>query len=159
MTTPPVRLGGFAALAAGHPQVVTESKGGSRPLRLCHPAEPGELRAIRHRVDWWARDAGLPDGMVIDLQLALGEAVANGVEHAYRTDPDTGQVGVDLELGAGPEPAVSVRVTDHGTWHSMPDDPGNRGRGLLMIERLARRVRVIGTPRGTEVLFEIPFSA
>lgn len=119
---------------------------------------PAELRAIRRRVEGWAQEAGLPDGMVVDLQLALGEAVANGVEHAYREE-QVGDVAVALDLHAGPEPAVLVRVSDHGRWRPVPDEPGHRGRGLLMIERLARRVRVLCTPRGTEVLFEIPFPA
>jgi anti-sigma regulatory factor (Ser/Thr protein kinase) len=117
-----------------------------------------ELWAIRRRVEWWAREAGLPDDMVVDLQLALGEAVASGVEHAYREE-QPGDVAVALDLAAGPEPAVSVRVTDHGRWRTVPDEPGHRGRGLFMIELLARRVRVLCTPRGTEVLFEIPFPA
>jgi anti-sigma regulatory factor (Ser/Thr protein kinase) len=119
---------------------------------------PAELRAIRRRVEKWAREVGLPDGMLVDLQLALGEAVANGVEHAYR-EVQPGSVGVALDLGAGPEPAVSVRVTDRGQWRDVPEEPGHRGRGLVMIGRLARRVRVLCTPRGTEVLFEIPFPA
>lgn len=115
------------------------------------------LRTIRRRVDDWAQAAGLPDDMVLDLQLALGEAVANGVEHAYRRSAP-GDVAVDLHLGPGPEPAVTVRVTDHGRWRAVPDTPGYRGRGLLMIERLARRVQVLCTPWGTEVCFEIPFA-
>lgn len=129
-----------------------------RPLRLLHRADPEELRAIRRRVDDWAEVAGLSDDMLLDLQLALGEAVANGVEHAYR-DAVPGAVVVDLHLGSGPEPSVSVRVIDHGRWRTVPDAPGYRGRGLLMIEGLARRVKVLCTPRGTEVRFEIPFSA
>lgn len=80
------------------------------------------------------------------------------MEHAYRTER-AGDVAVALDLDAGPEPVVRVRVTDHGRWRTTPDVPGHRGRGLLMIERLARRVRVLCTPRGTEVLFEIPFPA
>ncbi len=129
-----------------------------RPLRLRHRAEPGELRAIRRRVEHWAEAAGLSDDMVLDLQLALGEAVANGVEHAYR-DGDAGVVTVNLDLGGGLRPAVTVRVIDNGRWRAVPDIPGYRGRGLAMIERLARGVRVLCTARGTEVRFEIPFTA
>lgn len=149
---------GLAASGAGHPRVVTESKAGARPLRLCHRAVPAELRAIRRRVEGWAQEVGLPEPMLVDLQLTLGEAVANGVEHAYREVPP-GNVGVALDLDAGPEPAVHVRVTDNGRWREIPDESGHRGRGLLMIRCLARRVRVLCTPRGTEVLFEIPFPA
>lgn len=152
---------GLGSVQAGHPPVVTESNAGrhagARALRLRHRALPGELRAIRRHVERWAEEAGLPDDMVVDLQLALGEAVANGVEHAY-LDETAGNVGVAIELGAGAEPTVTVRVTDEGRWRAVPDSPGHRGRGLLMIDRLATRVRVLCTPRGTEVCFEIPFT-
>lgn len=96
---------------------------------------------------------------MIDLQLAVGEAVANGVEHAYG-DATDGTVEVEMELRPGRRPAVLVRVADRGAWRPEPESPGFRGRGLLMIERLAQRVQVLGAPGGgTEVYFEIAFPA
>ncbi|MDN5748994.1 MAG: ATP-binding protein [Pseudonocardia sp.] len=139
----------------------TASAGGRR-LRLCHRAEPGQLRQIRRRVETWARARGMPADALVDLQLALGEAVANGVEHAY-PDDRSGTVEVDLDVHRvdmhGGGRVVTARVADHGTWRPAAEHPGHRGRGLLMIDRLARRVSVERRPWGTEVRFEIPFAA
>lgn len=132
---------------------MTDAADALRVLRLCRPARPAELRGIRRAVESWARRAGLAADLVVDLQLALGEAVANGVEHAY-ADAD-GTVEVELELcGSG----VAVRVADHGRWRPVPAHSGYRGRGLAMIERLARAVRVHAGDHGTEVRFAIPAS-
>lgn len=133
---------------------------GESALHLCHPADSTELRRIRSRVDAWADRHALPDDVVVDLQLALGEAVANGVEHAYRgTEP--GAVVVDLEIRHtdNDEPVVAVRVTDHGRWRPVPLVSGYRGRGMTVIERLARRVVVSRTRIGTQICFEIPLTA
>lgn len=132
---------------------------GRRGLRLRRPARPGELRSIRRGVDRWAEQNGLAEDDVIDLQLAVGEAVANGVEHAYG-DADGASAGdatVDVELDIPPlsPRVVAVRVTDHGCWRAVPAEPGYRGRGLALIERLSRGMRVTSTVRGTEICFEI----
>lgn len=130
-----------------------------RLLRLRHRAHAAELGRIRRLVHRWAQQNALPDAAVIDLQLALGEAVSNGVEHAYAgTDPGT--VDVRLELrpvpGHGGDPGVvAVQVQDHGTWRP-PEQPGYRGRGLALIGALGRRVQVASTAHGTQICFEIP---
>lgn len=102
----------------------------------------------------------MPDDVLMDLQLALGEAVANGVEHAYGKG-DPGTVDVDLEIcGTGDRGAVvAVRVIDHGQWRPTPLVTGYSGHGLAMIERLAERVEVSATCFGTQVCFEIPLPA
>ncbi|MDN5934202.1 MAG: ATP-binding protein [Pseudonocardia sp.] len=167
-TTPAVRVldhPGLPGAGYGHPAEMTDSqyagRAGGRPLRLCHRADPEELHRIRRRIGRWAEQSGVPEDVTIDLQLAVGEAVANGVEHAYRDagSSDAATVDVELEVRAGHPDAVVVRVADHGHWRPAPTNPGYRGRGLLMIELLARRVQVLCSPRGTEVCFEIPYPA
>ncbi|MGH3565725.1 MAG: ATP-binding protein [Pseudonocardia sp.] len=132
----------------------------ARPLRLCYPAEPMELHRIREDVRWWAELNEVPDAVLVDLQLALGEAVANGVEHAYRTgDPGTVDVDLELRISGSRGGVVAVRVADHGQWHQAPLMSGYRGRGLIMINYLAEQVAVSATRFGTEVYFEIPLRA
>ncbi|HXV93405.1 MAG TPA: ATP-binding protein [Pseudonocardia sp.] len=123
-----------------------------RTLRMSSRADPRELPAMRRRVGHWAERNGLPRDVLIDLQLALGEALANGVEHAYR-DGAAGTVDVRLGIRCS---AVAVKVVDHGRWRPRPRFRGHRGRGLEMIEQLAHRVRVRATRRGTRVSFRIP---
>jgi anti-sigma regulatory factor (Ser/Thr protein kinase) len=132
---------------------------GMRRLQLCHRAEPTELRAIRRRVERWAEQNALSTDAVIDLQLALGEAVSNGVEHAYGAARDGGTVDVELQIrppDRGPVTAVAVRVSDHGRWRPAPVLPSYRGRGLALIQQLAEDLQVSSTRHGTEVCFEIP---
>ncbi|MGQ0573865.1 MAG: PAS domain-containing protein [Pseudonocardia sp.] len=105
------------------------------PLRERRPARPAELRRIRRTVQRWAVAAALPDELVHDLQLALGEAVANAVEHAYG-DGEPGELEYTLRC-AGGATSVEVAVTDFGTWRPRPADRGFRGRGLDLIEGLA----------------------
>jgi serine/threonine-protein kinase RsbW len=127
---------------------------GTRRLRLCHRADATELCRIRRSVRRWAQLNALSEDSLIDLQLAVGEAVANGVEHAYRnTDPGT--VDVELEI-RDTDGVVAVRVVDHGHWRPVPAVSGYRGRGLALIKQLAERVAVSPTLGGTQVCFEIP---
>ena len=126
-------------------------------LRLRCPAVLAELRTVRQRVQRWARAIGLPDDAVVDLQLALGEAVSNGIEHAYPHEVAVADIEVDLELRAGDTgPVVAARVSDRGRWRPVPASPGYRGRGLALIARLSRDMRVHRSARGTLVTFAIP---
>ena len=46
---------------------------------------------------------------------------------------------------------VRIRVVDSGSWKTPPDDPGTRGRGLLLIRTVSDQVDVSGTDDGTSV--------
>jgi anti-sigma regulatory factor (Ser/Thr protein kinase) len=179
----------LSLLIEGDDEGVTESDGRTRlarRLRLQCPAVLTELRTVRHRVQRWAHGHGLPDDVLVDLQLAVGEAVANGIEHAYRHNGTgrrpigpverfgaaerSGAVGdgaaadecieVELELRAGAGGAeVAACVSDRGRWRQAPAEPGYRGRGLALIARLSRDMRVRRTGQGTQVTFAIPVAS
>jgi anti-sigma regulatory factor (Ser/Thr protein kinase) len=147
--------------------VVDDGAGGSggphryrTRVKLRHPARAAELRRIRRGIAHWAGRQRLPDDVVDDLQLAVGEAVANGVEHAYRSVDDTDTVPiveVELELRLGGMcPGVAVTVADHGRWRPAPVRAGYRGRGLALIEQLTRGLTVSTSGQGTRVWFEVP---
>jgi anti-anti-sigma factor len=52
---------------------------------------------------------------------------------------------------------VEVAIEDFGVWRPAPVDPGFRGRGLLLIRRLAEDVTFEPTPGGgTTVRFRVP---
>ncbi|MHA6792358.1 SpoIIE family protein phosphatase [Pseudonocardia bannensis] len=123
------------------------------PLRLLMPAEAERLAGLRRRVAAWCAEAGLSEDAVTDLQLVLGEAVTNAVEHAYLG----GAPGsVDIELILEPTGAVSVRVADTGRWRPPPADPGYRGRGLALIRELSEDVELEQGETGTLVRFRLP---
>ncbi|MBW0089476.1 SpoIIE family protein phosphatase [Pseudonocardia sp. KRD-184] len=116
------------------------------------PARAEELGPLRREVERWGSACGLHDDHLYDLQIALGEAVANGVEHAFPEGP--GEVAIALaRRGDG---SVAVEVGDSGTWRPAPADPGHRGRGLAVIHALARDVEVVPGEGGTRVSFRVP---
>jgi anti-anti-sigma factor len=121
------------------------------PLRVDLPALPAQLRALRRTVHSWAAAAGLAADAVDDLQLVLGEAVGNAIEHAYRDVPEPGRVRIDAEPDDGG--GLLVRVTDTGSWRPPPADPGFRGRGLQIISALAGEVDLTTGPEGTTLRF------
>ena len=124
------------------------------PLEGRLPADPARLAAVRRAVQSWAGVAALPEDAVEDLQLALGEAVANAVEHAYRDLPVGDCV---YALSWQPDGGVEVCVEDFGRWRPVPADPGFRGRGLRLIHELAEQVSVHPSPAGgTTVRFRVP---
>jgi anti-anti-sigma factor len=130
------------------------------PLRGSLSADPTLLSGVRREVTAWARAAGVPDETVEDLELALGEALANAVEHAY-PEGKTGECrwSVERELDG----SLQVCVEDRGTWRPPPADRGHRGRGLELIGALAadvdvRRTAAGGARTGTTVTFRIPAS-
>jgi anti-sigma regulatory factor (Ser/Thr protein kinase) len=123
------------------------------PLRLRLPAEPARLGELRGAVARWCAAIGMGEDGVTDLQLALGEAVTNSVEHAYLGgEPD----GVEVDLDRLPGGDVGVRVADSGRWRPPPDDPGFRGRGLALIGDIASELDVRRGPDGTTVRFRAP---
>ncbi|MGQ0573381.1 MAG: SpoIIE family protein phosphatase [Pseudonocardia sp.] len=129
---------------------------GPQPLQLVLPAHSAQLRRMRRAVAAWTELAGLDARVADDLQLALGEAVANVVEHAYPAGaPGTVEIELRHEAGA----AACVRVRDSGVWRPPPADRGFRGRGLDLIHLLGTDAAVTTGPGGTVVEFRVRPSA
>ncbi|MCE0767203.1 SpoIIE family protein phosphatase, partial [Pseudonocardia kujensis] len=126
------------------------------PLTRSMPADAECLAPMRRAIGEWAACCGLGEDGTTDLQLAVGEAVTNAVEHAYTDGEAPGADAVGLTLELQPEGSVAVRVVDHGLWRPPPADPGYRGRGLALIRELAEDVEVLPTDDGTEVRFRLP---
>ncbi|OLT14374.1 hypothetical protein BJF78_02920 [Pseudonocardia sp. CNS-139] len=128
------------------------------PLRLVLPAEASRLRQLRVALLAWATAAGLGEDDAYDLQLAVGEAAANVVEHAYR-DQEPGPMTV--ELSRAPDGGIAARVRDEGAWRPPPADRGYRGRGLELIRDVTRDMALdrgsvaAGDGPGTEVRFTL----
>jgi PAS domain S-box-containing protein len=123
------------------------------------PADPARLSGVRRSVTAWARAGGLPEEALDDLQLALGEAVANAAEHAYAAG---GRGEFRYRVAGEPDGSIAVCVRDSGHWRPPPADRGHRGRGLELISALATDVAVThedgagdGTGSGTTVRFRM----
>jgi anti-sigma regulatory factor (Ser/Thr protein kinase) len=122
---------------------------------FCHvlEVEPAVASLLRRAFRRWL--AGWPSEEVDDLVLALNEAVANVVDHAYlEAEPDRyRKVEVLAEQVRSPdgERRVRTEVTDSGCWRPIPANPGHRGRGLLMMRACTDSLDVQSTPAGTRV--------
>jgi anti-sigma regulatory factor (Ser/Thr protein kinase) len=131
-----------------------EGEVGRLALRL--PADVAQLRPLRRRVEDWAQVHDLTDDQLTDLQLALGEAVSNAMEHAYGSVAP-GTVDVELRVRTTDDGReVAARVVDRGRWKPASPRPSHRGRGLAMIDGLSVRMRVTSNDTGTEVVFTVP---
>ncbi|HTZ10376.1 MAG TPA: SpoIIE family protein phosphatase [Acidimicrobiales bacterium] len=127
-------------------------------LRLLHthsqhfrhrlPADAGALRDLRHAFDEWLAHHGIGEDRDL-LVLAVGEAVANSIEHGYRSD---GGGGIEVEA-VTEEGGVRVVVQDQGRWRPGDPDPW-RGRGFAIMRRVARSVEVTSDSQGTTVVLE-----
>lgn len=120
----------------------------SQQLEITSEANADNARQLRVRVQQWLRGLGAPANLVDDLTMAVYEALANVVEHAYQPDhPDP-----VMRLAARRvQNQLLITITDHGRWRPPSDEPGYRGRGLAMMRSLAGDVQLHHTADGTTV--------
>jgi anti-sigma regulatory factor (Ser/Thr protein kinase) len=120
------------------------------------PATADRLHEVREGLRQWAATVGLTDEQIETVVLCADEAMSNAIEHGYAHSTGT----LDIVAMRSESPAeVSVTVTDRGEWREPPGDPGDRGRGLLIIRRLAQDVDLESGPLGTTVRMTWPRSA
>jgi anti-sigma regulatory factor (Ser/Thr protein kinase) len=89
-------------------------------------------------------------GLDVDLDgvlLAVSEAVANAVTHAYAEE-----AGGPVELEAAASPfELTVVVRDHGRGLEADHGTAGAGFGLRIIRRVAQHVELTDTPDGVAV--------
>ncbi|SFW87437.1 SpoIIE family protein phosphatase [Amycolatopsis australiensis] len=120
------------------------------PLDLDFRAHPDALASTRHWLRAWLANAAIEEDLAQDVLVAVGEACANAIEHAY-----PGGSG-EAHLAAGLTGAhLVVTVTDRGRWKQPPpDNQVLRGRGMPMMEALADAVTLRHGTDGTTVTLE-----
>jgi serine/threonine-protein kinase RsbW len=126
-------------------------------VHLTLPADAEHLRTLRHEVR--RRLASLPmrQDRREEVVLAVSEAAANAVQHAY--DPD--EAGV-LELTLWTESdALCMEIADRGRWREPRPSlcrPGQGGLGLVLMRQLVDCVLIRHDSRGTKVLLRHPMA-
>ncbi len=108
---------------------------GAEPrLERSIPADPHRISALRGDLRGWLAGRGVDDDSRDAILLACSEAVANAIEHGYRSAAH-GVVTVTATLSGDD---VVVRVRDQGSWRDPgPDDAARgRGRGLFLVREL-----------------------
>jgi anti-sigma regulatory factor (Ser/Thr protein kinase) len=117
-------------------------------LHLEFPAALRALRPMRHSLTQWLARVGIDHDAQTAIVVAVNEAVANAVEHAY--SPADGDVRVDADVRPG---NIEVVVRDHGTWREIPRGKG--GLGLQLMRHLMDDVDVRTGPDGTEITLRL----
>ena len=121
-----------------------------RILQFASDSHPYSLRKARRRVHSALLRAGLSIEVARNMEVAVGEALANVHQHAY--DGGAGPVAVTVFRSDGGLTAV---ISDNGRATSTPSVPSVpppstdiRGRGLYMMGRLVDDVAISVNPWG-----------
>ncbi|HET6392431.1 MAG TPA: SpoIIE family protein phosphatase [Blastococcus sp.] len=118
------------------------------PLLLDLVADPAALPGVRRRLNSWLAGVGMGEQDRVGVMVAVGEACANAAEHAYRgSDPGP----MSLRARVDVDGVLTVTVRDEGTWRPPNRDPGDRGRGLLIMRQLVDGVVLEEEAKGTTV--------
>ncbi|HEY0227490.1 MAG TPA: ATP-binding protein, partial [Mycobacterium sp.] len=116
-------------------------------LRIESAAAADELAGIRHQLSDWLRDADVPDPLIEDIVLVINEACTNCVEHAYRGH----NVGTMLLEVKFVDDEIRAQITDSGSWKTPKINPGNSGRGLVLMRILSKTMDISSSPTGTTI--------
>ena len=122
------------------------------PLYLDLVATPAVLPGIRRRLGTWLTGLGMGEQDRVGVMVAVGEACANAAEHAYRgAAPGAMSVSAHVDVDG----ILTVAVRDEGTWRPPDRDPGDRGRGLLIMRQLVDTVTLDERAEGTTVTLSL----
>ncbi len=123
---------------------------GRSELRIHCRALPPAAAPLRHALAAFLNVLDVESELSDDILTAVGEALANAVEHAYEHFGDSAGPG-DIELYARVENSdtLSVDIFDRGRFIERALRPG-RGFGLRIVRAIAREV-TIKTDGGTQI--------
>ncbi len=98
------------------------------------------IRDLRQKIKHFAKQQGFGDDDVFEVQLALNEALANVIEHAYRGDQN-GRIDVKFHADANGDLVIIIK--DYGQkcdpTRLKPrdlDELRDGGLGLFLMEKL-----------------------
>jgi anti-sigma regulatory factor (Ser/Thr protein kinase) len=120
----------------------------SPALELSLPARPENVAIVRHALGGVGDVLGIDAEILDDIRLAVSEACANVVVHAY-ADRTDGLLDVQVDTG---EDTLSISVRDHGAGMAPRADSPGLGVGLPLIASLAQTLELSAAHGGgTEV--------
>lgn len=121
-------------------------------LTLAGEATVDMVRQMRVCFQEWLWILGAAADLVNDLGLAVYEALANVVDHAYPPDDPHRWVYLQARLHGD---QLLITVTDHGCWRTSGESE-YRGHGLAIM-RSFTEVYLHSTARGTTVQMRAAF--
>jgi anti-sigma regulatory factor (Ser/Thr protein kinase) len=112
--------------------------GGSVGTTLRFSAIPLTAPVVRSLLHRFCDEHAVASAQRFAIITAVGEAVANSVEHAYRGEEKPGFVTIRMSVD---NEAVVIEVEDHGRWRPFQRRE-ERGRGIVLMHELMDRVRI-----------------
>jgi anti-sigma regulatory factor (Ser/Thr protein kinase) len=109
------------------------------------PADAETLAAMRPLLRRWLARWGAGDDEIYDIIVAVQEASANAVEHAYAPGSAVFEVEATHDRGL-----ITFVIRDRGQWRAPRGT--HRGRGLAMMRALMETVDVTHDDAGTVVI-------
>jgi serine/threonine-protein kinase RsbW len=124
-------------------------------LGMTTDAIPERAAFVRGNIRGALEAEAIPDFQISDIIVAVGEAVLNVIEHAYREPGGLLDLSVALE-----DDEIQVCVVDHGCWKNH-EHRAERGHGLELMRQLAGRLSVDdnGELPGTTIYMSFPRDA
>jgi serine phosphatase RsbU (regulator of sigma subunit)/anti-sigma regulatory factor (Ser/Thr protein kinase) len=136
-----------AAIADDIAVLAVQTVGLHELLEVEVPAEPAQLATARHLVRRWVEANQGTDDDCAAFAIAVSEACANSIEHAY--GPKDAMIDLRASLVEG---TATVSIHDHGRWREPRG--GNRGRGIQIMREFMDDVSIDSDERGTTVNLE-----
>jgi anti-sigma regulatory factor (Ser/Thr protein kinase) len=127
-------------------RVITVEEPFPRRVVLNLPAEAQSLARVRHAVSGLARQDAFSPQQIHAVELAVSEAVANVVKHAYDGQPKRGPLVVCAELK---RKQLVVEVCDEGAGVKARVSRSRNGLGMPHMAALASHVKIKNASRGT----------
>jgi anti-sigma regulatory factor (Ser/Thr protein kinase) len=117
-------------------------------LDVARPASTVEAAVLRRVVSRWVQQHDRLTSRHDEIVLAVGEATANAVMHAYAASRERpGTVRLMCELG---DDEAEFRVRDWGAW--MEPRAGRDSRGTTLMRKLSDGFEVVHRPDGTDTV-------
>ena len=123
-------------------------------MELTLDAHTAVLAGMRRTVGRWLASMGLGDEQRFDVTVAMSEAAANAIEHAYGAGDAGFRVRCECDAAG-----VRIIVRDSGRWRDPGSGHPGRGRGLAMMKALVDSVDVEHDEHGTTVTLRTSLAA
>jgi anti-sigma regulatory factor (Ser/Thr protein kinase) len=104
---------------------------------------------IRRPLESWLSERGIDEDRRFSIISAVGEAIANAIEHAYSGTPGTVRLSVRIENAM-----VRVYIEDCGVWRPA-EKRDERGRGIPLMRALMDRVEIRTDRSSTRVRMQV----
>ena len=124
---------------------------GARRCELEVQSRGDSLAAVRNFVAELAERCGFDQHLIYDIKVAVGEAIANAVEHGSPLG-EANRVKIVCEFSEG---TLRIKIIDQGIFRRAIPSPEEsisyRGHGILLMLALMDKVTIDESSQGTTV--------